>query len=377
MAPFWKSFLGLFCFICLAQGQIFIKFSAPSYTFSEGANAVLPIERSGNTTVTSTVRVEIIPETAKNGTHYLTPGALDVQLTPGVTSLPFNLTLVDTDDIVKANTEFRVMLSSSDPNVNVTQGDAIVRIQDNDKVLAGFTKLTESVDEESGFISLCVAVKGKSDIPLSVYVTTENEGTSSSDLQKLDKHQVMLLADRNVTCFNVTILDDDVPEGDEHFSVSLSSNDSRVTVDSGYSSIRVTIRDIKDKVTIQFAEPLIFVVSEGNSIPLKLNCTYHDIPFNVSLEISPNVFDTTADISDIVLTAIEFPAGVTNVTYNLATVADGKAESDEVMTLKIKSSVSWLVIGENDSIKAKITDEVDRGRRPKNKCRGDRYSVQI
>ena len=198
--------------------------SSTSATVSEGAGSlVVTVKRSGSTAASNTVVIKTAGGTATSGSDFT---AVSKTLTFGAGVSSLNVTLPITQDVAAEGAEsLTVGLSSpSSGTVLGTQRSETVTIADDETTPTFYLSSTSATVSE-GAGSLVVTVKRSGSTAASNTVVIKTAGgtaTSGSDFTAVNQ---TLTFGAGVTSVNVAvpIVNDALNEGDEGFSLSLST----------------------------------------------------------------------------------------------------------------------------------------------------------
>ena len=89
--------------------------------------------------------------------------------------------IIDDDSIVENAESFRVVVSSSDPQVDIRNSTTIVTIEDNDEVAVGF-EMDQYRGEEGQMTMVCAIVKGSVSLDRPVLVQLSTRDSTASGL---------------------------------------------------------------------------------------------------------------------------------------------------------------------------------------------------
>ncbi len=221
---------------------------------------------------------KVVPSDPSLGFDDLSPTAGQLVFPAGVTTGSINLTVIS-DTIPEASEIFYVRLAN--PTGGSVLGDASntqasVTIQPNDAPISWSQQLMP-VDEDSGLVQLIInrgvlpggGTAGDLDIETTVTVTT-NSGSAASgtDFDPISR-TVTFSPGLSSISIGINILDDDLPEGDEMFTVVLS-DPSQDAVLSTPSIITILIRLNDDAGGLAFfASPGPEVAGEDEQTPAR------------------------------------------------------------------------------------------------------------
>ena len=113
-----------------------------------------------------------------------------------------------------------------------------------------FTKSVYEVSEVETIVNICAVLMGVIAREVRVYITT-SEGTAlngSDYINILEEERVFqpsTASDNLGVCWNITLQDDDVLEANEAFSVTLTTNDTNISLSGGTATVIVVDDDSK------------------------------------------------------------------------------------------------------------------------------------
>ena len=261
----------------------------------------------------------------------------EVTLSSMSTVARFTIQITD-DDILEDSESFVVTLTKADgrDTLQLLQSKATVTIlDDNDPVTVGFGRASYSVIEGAGaFVNLDVGVLSgglERDIT-ATYEIRAGSAVAGEDYVDVMAGTVTLSSDASKT-ISIALLDDDIFDPDEIFTVVLTGHHGPGSVMLAPASAIVTIVDAGPVPTISL-DP-VADVTEGNSRDViarlsgKLNkdVTVKLMAKDVSTEAGDYSFNPT----------ITIPAGSLLATFTVVAVTDTEYEGPEDVTLMVES----------------------------------------
>lgn len=201
-----------------------LGFAATSFAVSEGlagGQAVITVYRNGATNETTTVDYATVANgTARAGRDY-TSVAGTLTFEPGETVRTFGVPIND-DDLIEATETFGVILSNATGSAVLQLASATVSIIDND-FSAGTLMLQSAsylVAENGGSVTVTVLrTNGVTGVVTVQYETVT--GTASTNDFVARSGVITFIEGQSVGTVTVTILDDNMVEGDESFALRL------------------------------------------------------------------------------------------------------------------------------------------------------------
>ena len=240
-----------------------VQFSSSTYNVNENAGtATLTITKTGSTAVNATVHYATSDGTATAGSDY-TATSGDVTFLPNETSKDVTVSITN-DSVYEGNENFTVTLSAP---ANATLGSpsaATVTIIDDDAPpLVQFSAATYSVGEGDGTVTITVTKTGNTAVPATVhYATSDGTATAGSDYTATSGDLTFLPNDTSKT-FTVSITDDTVYEGNEGFTVTLSSPSGASVGAPNPATVTITENDAAP--VVQFS-PTSYSVNEAAGV---------------------------------------------------------------------------------------------------------------
>jgi hypothetical protein len=238
-----------------------LAIAAATYTVAEGATATLTVNRTGNTTGTSTVAWATANGTAVAGQDFNAASGT-LTFNAGETAKTISIPILD-DTMVESNEAFTVTLSSPSNAVLGTQASSTVTITSNDSAL-GFAASSATVAENTGYVTLRVTRTGSLAAPANVNFTTSNGtaiagtdfGTAGSIAQVTgtlafaanQAYRDIYVGSTIATTPYIRVINDAVSEGPKTFNVTLSSPTGGAVLGTGTQAV-VTINSEDVTVT--------------------------------------------------------------------------------------------------------------------------------
>ncbi|WP_194525943.1 Calx-beta domain-containing protein [Zobellia roscoffensis] len=207
-----------------------IQFEQADYLVDEDAGTItLTIERVGSSNGEIAVDIQTFDGTATLGDDYSgIPSPLTITWADGNTN-PKTVTLpISMDDFIEGDETFTMTIASTNPAWVGTNSTATVTIIDSDSPgKIQYAQAAYTVAEDGGSITLIIqrvgGSKGAIDVDFQMF-----EGTATAAVDYTSTAGLVPLhwPDGNITPKHITvlILEDDLPEGDETFTQTLTSD---------------------------------------------------------------------------------------------------------------------------------------------------------
>jgi len=257
-----------------------VQFSAANYVVSENVgNATVTVIRSG--ALSNLVTVSYYTTNTGSATPGVdftnTSGVLT--FTNGVTSQTFNVGIVD-DQLAEPNETIDLVLANVVGNaflggLNV----ATITIVDND-IAVQFASSTFSVQESGPNATIAVTRTGATNTTVSVnYATSDGSATAGQDYGS-QLGTLTFGAGETSKTFSITILDDNLVEGDETVNLTLSVPTGGAVLGNP-STATLTIHD--DDTGVEFTSAVYNVAENGvNALIALRRIGVTNIAFNVN-----------------------------------------------------------------------------------------------
>lgn len=201
-----------------------IQFDPTVYTVAEGGGSViLTVTRNiGPDEATVDYTTNAGTATPGAGNDYTTTSGT-LTFAPGDLSETFVVPILD-DAAAEGGEQFTATLSNPSLDASLGVGSvATVSITDDPAGTAQFTVSTINTNEEAGSVTVTVTRTGGTEGPLSVnYTTAPGTATTPADYATAAGVITFPAGDATPQSFNITLVNDNVSEGAEMFTASLS-----------------------------------------------------------------------------------------------------------------------------------------------------------
>jgi hypothetical protein len=310
------------------------SFHSPTYLVNEDAgNATITVDRGGDTAIAATVDYSTSDGTAHAGTDYTSTSG-HVDFAAGQTQASFQVPITLNGVPNEPNKTINLQLSSNGQQVDSALLSIIEADPGTTNNSVQLSNTTYSVDEGAGTANVTVTLAHDPASDVTVHLATGNDtATAGSDYTAI--------ADQTVTFHHggslsqdvpITILDDNVAEDDELFSVNLSSPSTGVVLGAP-SDATVTILDNDTAGTLDFSA-LRYDVQETDG---HATITVHRTGGATgSASVDYFTADGTAHAAGDYTSAagtLTFDPGVTTQTFDIPIAWDGLAEGDETVSI--------------------------------------------
>ena len=295
--------------------------------------------------------------TAVAGTDYTAnTGALTFTGTAGETQ---TFTVATTEDtVVEADETFTVGLAVSGTTADVTDTDtATGTITNDDTATLGFDSTAVSVTE-GGKASLTVELSNAASSDVTFSWQTAHGTAESSDYTAQAATNVTIAAGSTSATLEVQTAGDELVEGDETFTVTISASGlpAGVTLDTDATATVTVTED--DAATLAFDATAVSVAEGGKaSLTVELSQTAaNDVTFSWSTTDGTAV---SGDYTAQAATSVTIAAGDTSATLAVQTTEDALAEAGETFTVTISASSlpAGVTLGTAVTATVTITDD--------------------
>ena len=353
--------------VTIRDDDAVINLTTSSLTVTEGATAVLTVQRLGSTSITSTVRYTTSNDSAVAPGDYTAKSGV-LTFGPGVSSLPISI-VTTSDLLVEGPKTFTVTLSQATGAFLGPGSVAFVTIQDNDTPsTVQFGAPAYSV-LEGGIATITVTRTGGSLGPATVNVLTSTiSGTATGGaapgpgIDYITKSTTLTFA-AGVTSqtFTVQTLADTLLEGPETVLLVLPVPlpGSQVTL-GAQSTATLTIVD-DEQARFQFTVPAVTVSEAAGTVTLtvqRVGPTSGN--HSVSYVLSGVTATAGADFGATGGTLL-FPPGVTSRTITVPIVNDVLNEAAETFTVTLTGPSLGSGVGVPAQVTVTITDNDPAG----------------
>ena len=260
----------------------------------------------------------------------------EVTLSSMSTVARFTIQITD-DGILEDSESFVVTLTKADgrDTLQLLQSKATVTIlDDNDPVTIGFGRASYSVTEGVGaVVNLDVGVLSGG-LERDITATYEiRPGSAVAGEDYVDVTGTVVLSSDASEMISISLLDDDIFESDEIFTVVLTGHHGPSSVTLAPDSAIVTIKDDEDVPTISLDS--VAAVTEGNSRDVIARLSGK---LNKDVTVKLTAKDVSTEAGDYSFNpTITIPAGSLLATFTVVAVADPEYEGPEDVTLMVAS----------------------------------------
>ncbi len=319
-------------------------------TVTEGGKAQVVISLDRPSTQDATVRWSVTDGTAGSGDHSGPSAPQTITFTAGETEKTVEVATLQ-DEVSEGDERFTVTLSDPSGATLGADASATVTVEDDDP--EPMVTVADTTVTEGGKAQVVISLDRPSTQDATVRWSVTDGTAGSGDHSGPSAPQtITFTAGETEKTVEVATLQDEVSEGDERFTVTLS-DPSGVTLGQN-SSATVTIKDDDAKPIASVADA---TVTEGGTAQVTVGL---DRPSAQDVTVRWSVTDGTAGGGDhsgpSAPQTITFTAGETEKTVEVATVQDEVSEGDETFTVTL-SDPSGATLGQNSSATVTIADD--------------------
>jgi subtilisin family serine protease len=343
-----------------------LEFAVASYNISEaGAVVSLTVNRSGGIDGAVSVDVATVDGSAAETQDYTAANAT-LNFADGQTSVTFSVTILD-DTLVEGDENFNIILSN--PTGGAILGaltGTVVTINDDDTAgnPAGslqFELASYNIPESREEFPVTVTRTGGSTGFVSVtYSTADGSALAGLDYKTMNK--TLSLADGEISkTFKLKLLKDSLPEGDESFSVTLSSPSNGAILGSPVTAV-ITIVDDDGSPSpqpgvLQFNAASYSVAENGLSATVIISRTDgSDGAVTVDYASTDGTATAGADYTANNGT-LTFAAGVVSQSFTVNISDDVAVEGDETVNLALSNVTGEASLGTLSTVVLTIVDD--------------------
>jgi hypothetical protein len=174
-----------------------------------------------------------------------------------------------TDTLVEGTEVFTAQLEPVSDHLVITEDTAEISIQETANVIVEFDSSVYEVDEDAGVVSLTLVKRTPTTQSVTVLISTEDgSATAPLDFSALRNEEVIFAPSETMKTVTVPIQRDNVFEGEESFTASLSLVSGSTGVEIGQQDTAAI--SIMDDLTISFSSPEFTVPEDGGPVEVCL-----------------------------------------------------------------------------------------------------------
>ena len=309
----------------------------------EGETATFTVTLTGEAEEDIEVTLTPTGDTAETSDYSV--GAVSVTFSTGDTSKMLRLGTTE-DQVYEGNEEVALSFSISGPAIEGSV-PSILTIEDDDTVMIDFDPVMYTVDEDSGTVELTVKVLNGNlgrDVTLS-YETINGSAVAGEDYALTTGTVTLSLMTPSVT-FTVPIIDDDLSENAELFTVVLSGAPAGVTVDPASAEVTITDDEPAPVAEIGFKQFTYQVSEEVSRTVLTVSVISGVLPETVTLTYA-TVDGSATSGADYELSTgtLTLSPRMRTATIEVSVLDDSVVESAEMFFVDLgRASVTNMVL---------------------------------
>ncbi|XP_065910088.1 uncharacterized protein [Dysidea avara] len=354
----------------LLTTAITISFGEPVYNIHENDELVVDLVLKSLHSVNVTVQINNDDVTATGDVDY-NSGPYNVTVLAGNTVGFLNIKLID-DNLLEKVENFNLTIESSSLPIGIFLGkfiEASVVIVDNDETTINFGQSTYIIDEDNGVLQPVLILSNPSSTNIVIKVKS-SDVNATGDFDYISGSYNIIIPPEvvNVT-FNISIITDNILEGDELFYLKIDSSSLPDNVTAGsLNTTSVMIVD-DDLITITFSQSAYTTDEDSGAVQVELVSSN---PSMTDITVQVNTIDITTNGDDDYVTGpynVTLFAGMIRRRFNISIANNNILEHTEVFNLTIDSSSLpsevlssdrrlQVVIKDDDNITINFNDSV-------------------
>ncbi|MCL1468667.1 Calx-beta domain-containing protein, partial [Argonema galeatum] len=339
-----------------------IQFSQANYQVNENGTVVgvaITLNRTGVTTGTSNIDVQLADGTATGGTDF-TATTQTINFGANETSKTVTVTITD-DSLFEGNENLTLTLANSSANTAIgTQNTANLEILDNDSPpTVAFSQANYQVNENGTVVGVAVTINR----------TGDTSGTSNVDIQLTNgtatggtdftatTQTINFVANETSKTVTVPITDDSLFEGNENLNLTLVNPSGGTNIGS-QNTANLTIVDNDSSPSVSFSQANYQVNENGTVVGAAITINRSgDISgtSNVQAQLTKGTATGGTDFDNSTQT-ISFGANETTKTVTVPITDDSLFEGNENLTLTLVNPSGGTNIGSQNTANLTIVD---------------------
>jgi uncharacterized delta-60 repeat protein/uncharacterized repeat protein (TIGR01451 family) len=319
--------------LTILDNDVAVAFASPVFVVNEdGGNATLSVLRLNGTNGITTVRYSTTNGTATAGVDY-SPATGVLTFNPGETIKTLNLPIVD-DPLIEGDENFYVGLFNPSPGVQLaTPTFATVVILDNDTGFSFTEPVLEVLENSVNAVITVVRTNPFTGTASVAYSTQDETALAGADYQAVTGTLVFTNGE-SVKTIMVPIVDDQLAEGDESFTVSLSNpSPGSNLLDPSVQTVIIVDND----AGFRFSSATYAVTEDGlKAVITVLRTNYLESTVSVNYATENG---TAMAGSDYVAASgtLTFANGETSKSFDVFVIDDTLIEGDESLLLSLSN----------------------------------------
>ena len=241
------------------------------------------------------------------------------------------------DKLVEGDETFIVELYDVTGDAAIAAASATGTIRDNDRSAVSVADASASENGGAMVFTISVDPVGVADIHL-LASTSDGSATAGSDYSALAAKAVTIPAGQSSTTLSVPLLDDDLSEDNETFSLQLSAPSDNASLADAEASATIVDNELPPPAQISIGDQSI---EEGDSGSKTLTFTLLlNKPAEEVIGVDYRTVDGSAKAPADYLSAngrVEFAIGEQSVTFSVEVVGDPEAEANEQFSVELSN----------------------------------------
>lgn len=309
------------------------------------------------------VTVATADSTATAGADYVAVPSTVVVFGPGETVRSVDLAALD-DTLAEPTESFAVKLSAASGAV-LADAQAAVSVVSDEAPITVAASNAWVLEPDTGTVDAQVAVR-LSQAPAAgqsvsvVVATADSTAKSVGDYTRLVATRVTFAAGEQSKTLTIPVAGDLLAEGNETFSVTLSSPIGLTVADS---SGAVTIADDEGPVWVSAGDAWVLEGASASTTPLVFTARLSSPPgpgqlFKVTVTtVAGGTATAGLDYATLASTVLTFNPGETSKPVTVSVTGDNAAEIDETLLLSLASATGGVVISDATAVATLLNDD--------------------
>jgi len=321
--------------LTIMDNEVAVAFASPVFVVNEdGGNATLTVRRYNGTNLVTTVNYATTNGTATAGVDY-SPAAGTLTFNRGETVKTINLPIID-DSLVEGDEDFYVRLFNASPGVALSEPSvATVVIVDNDTGFFFTSPVIEVLENVANAVITVIRTNPATGTVSVNYSTQDGTAVAGADYQAVTG-TLVFTNNETVKTFLVPIVDDNLAEGDESFTVSLSGPSPGSSLVPPSTQ---TVIIVDNDAGLRFSSPTYSVLEDGYLATIEvLRTNYLESTVSVNYATQNGTATTGSDYTAAAGT-LTFAPGETNKSFGVFVTDDTLIEGNETVLLSLSNPV--------------------------------------
>jgi len=365
-----------------------LQLSTTSFSVAENASTItVTVTRSGGSYGVVTVDYATIDGSATASSDYASTIGTITFIDGDTTSQSFDIPILD-DTFFEGNESFGINLSNVSGGATLgTNNSALIIITENDpEPPAGsvqFNAVSYSVDENiaGGELTISVTRTGGSFGDISVdYVTLDGTANAASDYSAVKNTLNFADGDTSDKTFTIPIVDDNIFEGNETFTINLSVATGGATLGTNRNAeITIIENDLMPPAgSLQFEQASYSVNENIAGGTLNIMVTRMGGSFG-KISVDYTTLDGTATVANQdylpVNGVLDFADGELSKNITISINDDNIFEGDETFSINLSNPVGGTSLGQPDTAQISIIENESKPAAGSLEFSGSKYAI--